>query len=130
MPPTLGRALLALTVAALIAFLPAAHLAAEDIAYRPATTFGVMAADRVEWPEGVAFDRDGNMYVADSGMTLLHKFASNGSLVGRQGNVVRNGVNLRLTTPAGVALGSNGSIYVVDTAQHTVRIFDGTGAFT
>ena len=40
-----------------------------------------------KWPAGIAIDRDGNVYVADSWNYRIQKFTADGQFLGKWGNV-------------------------------------------
>jgi sugar lactone lactonase YvrE len=86
-------------------------------------------------PAGIARDRAGNLYVADSQNATIRKLAPNVSggqtnwvvttiagLAGSPGN--RDGTNnaARFTSPAGLAVDSAGVIYVADPGTNALRL--------
>jgi DNA-binding beta-propeller fold protein YncE len=74
-------------------------------------------------PRGIAIDRKGDFYVADSGNGRVVKFSSTGefiALVGQSG---------QLREPNGVAIDSSDNLYVTDAGTHRLLKFRGDGSF-
>jgi streptogramin lyase len=91
---------------------------------------GTGSAARFYYPNGVAADSAGNLYVADSGNHTIREVTPIGTnwvvttlagLAGSAGSA--NGTNraARFNYPAAVAVDSTGNVYVSDTANHTIR---------
>lgn len=77
-------------------------------------------------PSGLAFDADGNLYVADTGNSRIQKFDSSGKPVLEWGSW---GSPAGLfSSPRGVACGT-GRVYVADADNHRVQVFDPKGRF-
>lgn len=80
-----------------------------------------------ERPNGVAFDAVGNLYVADTGNSLLRKITPAGvvsTLAGQPGVMgALNGIGSAATLkqPSGLAVGADGTIYVADTLGNLIR---------
>ncbi len=79
-------------------------------------------------PSGIAFDRQGNLYIADTGNHRIRRVSRNGVITTVAGSGVQGffGDNLpaiqaRLNTPRDVAVDAAGNIYFTDTANHRVR---------
>lgn len=94
-------------------------------------------------PRGLAFDADGNLYVADTGSNKLRKITPAGVVstlagTGAVGSVDGTGDVATFSAPCGVALGADGMLYVCDrdnnkiravnSSTGTVTTFAGTGA--
>jgi hypothetical protein len=84
---------------------------------------------RFNAPGGVACDRSGNLYVADTGNNQVRKIDANrnvslvaGSPTGASGFVDGAPYNARFNSPYDVAVDRAGNIWVSDTKNHAVRI--------
>lgn len=88
-------------------------------------TFG--EADRMSFPNGVAVDAAGNVFVADSNNGRLLAYRPDGTLIAQVGRGVAQG---ELGMPRGVAVDGRGRIYVGDTTAQGVAVMQlnsGTG---
>jgi tripartite motif-containing protein 71 len=88
--------------------------------FQPATV-------RPGWqPLGIAFDRDGNLYV-----TNLGGGPQNVLVFDRDGRVIRTmGDGENLSFPNGVAVDRSGNVYVTDSNNGRLLVFDSEGAVT
>ena len=79
------------------------------------------------FPEGIAVDAAGNLYVSDEDNQLIRKITPEGdvtTLAGRWGHVgSKNGESLKATfnSPNGLALDPTGNIYVCDQNNNLIR---------
>jgi len=83
--------------------------------------------------KGIAVDRAGNMYVADTFNHMIRKITPAGAvttLAGsiREGSADGLGTNAAFATPWGVAIDASGVLYVADSANHTIRKVTPAGA--
>jgi uncharacterized protein (TIGR03437 family) len=89
---------------------------------------------QLNFPQGLAFDGAGNLYIADSRNNrvrivttngLINTFAGNGQIStgGGPSNYNDNGLatNGLLHLPSGVAVDKSGNVYIADTADNTIR---------
>jgi len=94
-------------------------------------------------PQGVAVDKDNNVYVADTGSHLMRKITAAGTVVTTIGGTVHtlgkadtgkddegNAVATTFSSPEGVAVDSSGNVYVVDTGNSTIRKITSAGVVT
>jgi len=76
-------------------------------------------------PRGIAIDRSGAVYVADTGNHTIQKVTSWGfSLWGSEG--AGSG---QFDAPAGVAVDSSGNVYVADTGNDRIQVFHSSGQY-
>ena len=76
-------------------------------------------------PEGVAVDRDGNVYVTDTFNNRIEIFDADGEFISTFG---KNGDGpADFERPKGIAVDCDGHIWVVDAAQNLVKVFNQQG---
>ena len=82
---------------------------------------------RFSYPSGVAVDRAGNLYVADTGNHTIRVIPPSGlvstlaGLAGSSGGADGTGSAARFDSPSDVAVDSSGNLYVADTDNFTIR---------
>jgi sugar lactone lactonase YvrE len=79
-------------------------------------------------PQGIAMDRAGTFYVADTGNNMIRKIATDGTVSTLAGAAVvgdfkdaKIGTDARFNTPLGVVTDSAGNLYVADTGNGVIR---------
>jgi sugar lactone lactonase YvrE len=77
-------------------------------------------------PRGLTIDREGNLYVADTGNNAIRKISTTGQVTTVAGIAAagyRDGLRAaaRFYEPRGVAVDKNGNIYVGDTGNNRIR---------
>ncbi|MES2299546.1 MAG: hypothetical protein V4582_21090 [Pseudomonadota bacterium] len=88
---------------------------------------GLGAAARFRTPTSVALDAAGNLYVTDTGNSVIRKISPAGVVrtlagsPGVKGAADGLGRAARFNLPEGIALDAAGNVYVSDTGNHTVR---------
>ena len=92
---------------------------------------GPASSGELSYPEGVAVDATGNLYIADVGNSRIRKI-SNGVITtvagnGTQGFTGDNGpaTSAQLANPVGVAVDSAGSVYIADRNNNRIRKVSG-----
>ena len=106
------------------------------LAQSPGSADGIGAQARFNAPHGVAADRAGNVYVADTGNSTVRRITPEGvvstlaGLAGSPGSADGIGTQARFNVPRGVAVDSTGSLYVSDSKSDTIRKVDSAGAVT
>ncbi len=76
----------------------------------------------------VAFDADGNMYVAEHGRTdRIQKFDAEGRFLRQWGTT--GGAPGQFQRPQGIAVDGDGFVYVADVGNHRIQKFTGDGEF-
>lgn len=78
-------------------------------------------------PEGMAFDADGNIYVADAGNNRIQKFDANGNYLSQFGSLGSG--NGQFQAPLAIAFDANQQIYVTDDGNNRVQVFDMNGNY-
>lgn len=84
---------------------------------------GIAASFR--FPNGIAIDTDGNLYVADRNNHSIRKITSAGVVstlagTGTQGYVDGQGDTAKFNSPSGIAVDASGNVYVAD-ESHRIR---------
>ena len=97
------------------------------LAGNPGTNDGVGDNAQFRNPWGVAADRNGTVYVADTSSSTIRKITPAGAvstfagLAGNPGSSDGIGDQARFSNPHGVAVDSAGNLYVADTGNNTLR---------
>ena len=89
-------------------------------------TNGPVAGASFNYPQGVAVDASGNVYVADYGNNLIRKISTAGlvtTLAGKDSAGANNGVDTVATfnQPTSVAVDAGGNVYVADEGNNLIR---------
>ncbi len=94
-------------------------------------------AAQLRKPAGIAVDRAGNVYIADTGNHRVRKVGSDGVITtvagtGQAGYSGDGGLadSAMLNTPMDVKVDSRGQIYIADSGNHRVRRIDASGTIT
>ena len=97
---------------------------------------GTGSEARFYYPNGVAVDSSGNVYVADYINQTIRKVTPEGVVTtlagsaGFSGSADGTGSEARFTFPLGVAVDSSGNVYVADFYNHTIRKVTPSGVVT
>jgi len=89
---------------------------------------GLATSAKLDYPEGVAVDSSGNIYIADANDRRIRKVDTNGIITtvagtGGDGYSGDNGpaTSAHLASPIGVAVDSKGNIYIADFYNNRIR---------
>ena len=96
---------------------------------------GTSSAAQFSYPQGVAVDSSGTVYVADTYNHGIRKITPAGVVTtlagsGTAGFDDRTGSNALFNKPFGVAVDSTGTVYVADTYNHRIRKITPAGVVT
>ena len=100
------------------------------------STDGIGTAASFRYPGGAAVDREGNVYVADTGNDTIRKMTPQGvvttlaGLAGQRGSTDGIGSKARFTDPFDVTVDSTGNVYVADQGNDTIRKVTPEGVVT
>ncbi len=90
---------------------------------------GPAAAAQLNLPEGLAFDQQGNLLIADSGNNLIRRIAAADGTIDRVAGTLAatyngDGISAKsasLADPTGIAVIADGSILIADTGNERIR---------
>ncbi len=101
----------------------------------PGNSTGIGTQSLLNWPSGVAVDKNGNVYIADYGNHCIKKLLPNGQLIllagkGQPGYKDGKAEEALFNNPIGVYVDYTNNLYVIETKNHTVRKIDNEGIVT
>ena len=91
---------------------------------------------RFNYPNSVAVDAGGTVYVADSGNNTIRKITPGGvvstlaGMPGVSGTADGTGASAQFNFPCGIAVDASGNVYVADTFNQTIRKVTSGGVVT
>jgi tripartite motif-containing protein 71 len=95
--------------------------------YSSARVIGQRAEGVLRFPEAVALDSQGNVYVADQLSYVVQKFSAAGAFEGEWGSW--GGGRGQFGPIGGLATDAAGDVYVVDSSRDRIEKFDSNGNF-
>ena len=92
-------------------------------------SFGSKGSENGEFscPRGIAFDKHGNIIVADTGNHRIQVFSGNGKFLSKFGK--EGSLDHQLNCPHGLSITRHGDIIVVDRSNKLIKIFSSSGEF-
>ncbi len=100
------------------------------------STNGTGASARFNFPQGIATDRSGNLYVADTNNHTIRRITPAGVVTtfagtaGSSGSTNATGASARFSSPSAIAVDATGTIYVADNGTNLIRKITPAGAVT
>ncbi len=98
---------------------------------------GAATAAQLAFPDGIAIDSAGNVYVADMAAHVVRVITTNGAIatyagIGSAGYTGDGGAatQAQLNAPMGLALDAAGNLYIADSGNHAVRMVSKSGSIT
>jgi len=98
---------------------------------------GAATSAQLNLPLGVALDSAGNLYIADTLISMIRKVASNGTITMVAGSTLSGyggdggaATSAQLHEPFGVTVDAAGNMYISDTFNHEVRKVTTDGTIT
>jgi uncharacterized protein (TIGR03437 family) len=92
---------------------------------------GAATSAELSDPEGVAVDSSGNLYISDTGNSVVRKVSSSGTMSTFAGTVVNGpgysgdgaaATAAQLFHPSGLTVDPKGNVYIADTSNNIIRI--------
>ncbi len=91
----------------------------------------------LSFPRGLAVDTAGNIFIADSGSSLIREVDTNGIITTKAGNGTQGysgdgsaATNASLNEPTGVAVDGSGELFIADSGNNSIRKVDSLGIIT
>jgi len=91
------------------------------------TANGTGTGAQFDSPSGLAFDKNGNLYVSDTGNNTIRKITTSrvvstiAGVAGSSGFLDGATGSAQFNSPLGIAVAPNGTVYVADSGNHCIR---------
>ncbi|MFY0594260.1 MAG: hypothetical protein JXQ92_16590, partial [Roseivirga sp.] len=85
---------------------------------------GVGTSASFNFPNGIAIDASGNLFIADNSNHIIRKIDPFGmvtTLAGSGSSGASDGTSAQFNQPSGVAVDASGNVYVADKGNHSIR---------
>jgi len=82
---------------------------------------------RLERPNGILEDKDGNIWVTDVRLNAVKKYDQDGNFLSERGG--QGSGNGKFNKPMDIAMDANGNLYVTDMDNHRVQVFNSSGVY-
>lgn len=89
------------------------------------TTWYYQYDDCFSKPSGMAFDKDGDIYVADRDNHYVKKFTTAGKFVSKLGTGKPGSKHNEFNEPRALTISSNNFLYIADGLNHRIQVFNG-----
>jgi DNA-binding beta-propeller fold protein YncE len=123
-----------ITIAAVLFFAPKSLATYGDVSTYVGKLYagdgGLAVKAYLDFPEDLAFDSSGNMYIADTYNNVIRRITPAGIIstfagTGSYGQVDGSASRAEFAMPRGVTVGGGGAIYVSDSSNRTIRKISG-----
>ena len=95
---------------------------------------GAATSAEIGYPDGVTVDGASNLYIADSGSSVIRKVDHLGTITtiagGGSGGDGGPATSARLISPESLAVDGAGNLFIADTVNYRIRMVDATGTIT
>ena len=104
-------------------------LAAATAGYQFVAKWGSLGTGngQLDYPEGVAVDSSGDVYVADSDNDRIQKFSADGTYLAKWGRLGSS--NGRFNWPSALAFDASDNLFVADTDNNRIQKFTSAGTY-
>ena len=124
-----GLGLVAVLIAAFLVVMPLPSARAAEAPPAFSLTWGTSGSGdgQFKFPDAVAVDGSGNVYVADTVNHRIQKFTSGGTYLTQWGTYGSG--NGQFLNPQGIAVDGSGNVYVADTMNRRIQKFTSGGTY-
>lgn len=96
---------------------------------------GIVSNAMYASPSGIAFDKEGNIFITDAGSNKIRRISKEGMVTtfagsGLAGSTDGKGALASFNAPQGLTVDANGTVYVADTYNHKIRKISKEGDVT